>query len=215
MHIPKIQGPDPRNRRVAALIFDSLKLQPIACNNWPEQYPYTPKIQFRIFHTGAYLMLRFEVEEQYTAARVAADNGEVWTDSCVEFFISPDQGGYYNFECSCIGRLLVGFQKARGVETERAPQEIMASVLRFPSLGTEPFAECEGDNRWSLTLAIPPRALFKHTFTEWSGLTASANLYKCGDGLSHPHFLSWKPIETPKPDFHRPEFFEQIHFNAI
>ena len=33
------------------------------------------------------------------------------------------------------------------------------------------------------------------------------NLYKCGDNLSHPHFLSWQPIDTPQPDFHRPEFF--------
>ena len=37
-------------------------------------------------------------------------------------------------------------------------------------------------------------------------------LYKCGDELPHPHFRSWKSIETEKPDFHRPEFFAEVAF---
>ena len=30
--------------------------------------------------------------------------------------------------------------------------------------------------------------------------------------MSLPHYLSWMPIDTPKPDFHRPEFFGKINF---
>ena len=30
------------------------------------------------------------------------------------------------------------------------------------------------------------------------------------DGTILPHYLSWNPIETPKPDFHRPEFFGEL-----
>ena len=37
--------------------------------------------------------------------------------------------------------------------------------------------------------------------------TLRLNIYKCGDKTAHPHFLSWAPIRTEKPDFHRPEFF--------
>ena len=59
-----------------------------------------------MFHTGDWLMLRFDVAERYTAALVTEDNGEVWTDSCAEFFIAPDTGMYYNFETTCIGRML-------------------------------------------------------------------------------------------------------------
>lgn len=66
-----------------------------------------------------------------------------------------------------------------------------------------------------MVLAIPPQALFMHSLTDWSGLKAKVNLYKCGDKLSQPHFLSWKPISAPKPDFHLPEFFEQIKFSKI
>ena len=38
------------------------------------------------------------------------------------------------------------------------------------------------------------------------------NLYKCGDSLARPHYLSWQPVATPHPDFHRPEFFKPVLF---
>lgn len=215
MQIRKITGVVPIDKRAVETAFGELEPQPIACCNWPKQFPYTPQVVFRMFHTGSYLMLRFDVEERWTAARVTEDNGEVWTDSCVEFFIAPDDSGYYyNFECTCIGRLLLGFRKERAHATHASP-EILASVLRTPSLGPRPFPEHEGDNRWSVVLAIPPQALFMHSLTDWSGVQASVNLYKCGDKLSQPHYLSWKPITAPKPDFHLPGFFEQIKFSKI
>ena len=46
----------------------------------------------------------------------------------------------------------------------------------------------------------------------FDGLQARGNFYKCGDGLPVPHFVSWAPIDTPNPDFHRPEFFDTICF---
>ena len=36
--------------------------------------------------------------------------------------------------------------------------------------------------------------------------------YKCGDKLQTPHFLSWAPIDLPKPKFHCPEFFGELVF---
>jgi hypothetical protein len=45
-----------------------------------------------------------------------------------------------------------------------------------------------------------------------SGLRAKANFYKCGDGLTVPHFVTWAPISTEKPDYHRPEFFDWLEF---
>ena len=90
MEIRKITGVVPADKRAVEAAFDSIEPQPVACCNWPEQYPYAPEVSFRMFHTGAYLMLRFDVAERWTMARVTEDNGEVWTDSCVEFFIAPE-----------------------------------------------------------------------------------------------------------------------------
>ena len=39
----------------------------VACNNWPADFPYAPQVGFRIFHTGADLLLRFDVAERCTA----------------------------------------------------------------------------------------------------------------------------------------------------
>lgn len=213
MEIRKITGVAPEDTAAVERAFDSLGAQSIACCNWPEQFPYAPQVTFRMFHTGDYLMLRFDVAERYTAALVTEDNGEVWTDSCVEFFIAPDGNGFYNFEATSIGRLLLAHRTARTENVRHAAPEVLAAIRRMPSLPAEPFAEREGDNRWTLTLAIPPQALFAHTISDWSGVEARMNLYKCGDRLSHPHFLSWQPIETEKPDFHRPKFFRPVYFS--
>ncbi len=184
----------------------------IACNNWPADFPCAPQVGFRIFHTGGDLLLRFDVEERYTAARTLDDNGPVWTDSCVEFFFRPEGNGcYYNFECNCIGTLLVGHRQDRD-HAEHAPAETLRTVRRRATYPHATLPETEGDNRWTLTLVIPASALFRDRIVSWDSMKGAMNLYKCGDGLSQPHYLSWRPIETPKPDFHRPEYFEPVFF---
>ena len=154
MEIRKIAGIVPDDRAAVDETFAGIEPRPVACCNWPAEFPYAPEVSFRMFHTGDWLMLRFDVAERYTAALVTEDNGEVWTDSCAEFFIAPDEGMYYNFETTCIGRMLLGARKSR-TEAEHASPEVLAGVKRYTTLPGEPFAEREGDNRWSL--AFPPR----------------------------------------------------------
>lgn len=179
--------------------------------NWPDGYPAAPKVSLRIAHNGTEIFLKYAVEEQYTMALVEQDNGRVWTDSCVEFFIAFDQTGYYNFEFTCIGKALLHFN-VPGSESEHAPVGLMESIGRLGSLGSEPFAERTGDNRWTLTVVIPVGSFFRHGIVSLKGVEARANFYKCGDDLSVPHFLSWSPIEFPKPNFHLPAFFGKIKF---
>ncbi len=212
MKIRKIIGITPGDTKAIEDAFSTITPEKIGCCNWPAEFPYTPEVRFRMFHTGSLLMLRYEVAEKYTAARVTEDNGEVWTDSCAEFFIAPDNTGYYNIEATCIGKILISNRKSRTEGVIPAAQEIMDKVVRIPSLGSEPFEERTGDNRWTLTLAIPPQTLFRHEIIDWSGLKARMNLYKCGDNLSEPHFLSWQPISTEHPDFHVPEYFAEVEF---
>ena len=40
--------------------------------------------------------------------------------------------------------------------------------------------------------------------------TMRANFYKCGDQSTVVHYSTWNPVETEKPDYHRPEFFGKI-----
>jgi hypothetical protein len=185
-------------------------LHTIGCVDWPAEFPARPDVLFAIAHTGGEMLLKFFVNEEYTLARVTEDNGEVWTDSCVEFFISFDQTGYYNLECTCIGKALLGFRKERENFVHATPA-VMHTIRRNPSLGIEPFAE-RRNQQWTLEVSVPATAFFKHDIGDLSGVTARANFYKCGDNLTVPHFLSWQPIDNPTPDFHIELFFGDIKF---
>lgn len=180
--------------------------------NWPDAYPYKPRVEFAAAHTGDALLLHYRVEEQSVRAIARQDHEHIWEDSCVEFFCMPAGDGiYYNVECNCTGKLLVAVGKDRN-ERLAAPAEIMQSIDRWASLGTTPFDTRLEPTKWELALRLPIATFFKHKFDSFDGLTASGNFYKCGDCLPVPHFISWNPITTENPDFHRPEFFGQIKF---
>ncbi len=179
--------------------------------NWPDEYPYVPKVDLTLWHDGLFLYLEFNVTERYTLGAVQDDNGECWTDSCVELFIAPDDSGYYyNFEFTCTGKLLLGYRPGREGAVI-APLRVIDSVVRQASLGNKPVGLLE-DCSWNLKVKLPVTALFKHNLKEWSGLKAKANIYKCGNKLPERHFISYAPINTPEPDFHRPEYFVPMEF---
>lgn len=194
-------------------LFDEEKIDftPIECVNW-DAYPYKPKVNFRIAHTESAVLLHFKVREASVRARYKEDNSAVWTDSCIEFFLAPDGDGiYYNVECNCIGTILVGVGATRDGR-EHAPEETTKLVQRWASLGHDAFDERILDTDWEVALIIPYEVFFKHQIRSLDGKEIKANFYKCGDELQTPHFLSWKPIETEKPDFHRPDFFGVLEF---
>ena len=99
-----------------------------------------------------------------------------------------------------------------GVPKEPAPTEVLKSVLRYPSLGTECFPIRTGEHCWSVIEVIPATALFRSGTDKFDGKRMTANFYKCGDELPTPHFISWAPIEWKEPSFHRPEFFGELVF---
>ncbi|MGL5683048.1 MAG: carbohydrate-binding family 9-like protein [Marinifilaceae bacterium] len=196
------------NLEAATQLLSALPHNTINNVNWPVQYPYKPSVAFTAAYNDNYLFIHFSVDEQSTRAKAAVDGGDVWCDSCVEFFFSPDTKCYYNFEFNCIGTMLLGFRN--GTESERATSDVMQHVKRYTTLEAVPFDEKMGQTHWELTVAIPATALYKHNFQTWKGVTGTANFYKCGDDLSQPHFISWNPIHFEKPNFHLPEFFGEF-----
>ena len=178
--------------------------------NWPKEFPYCPKMQFGIAHTGEEFLIHYCVEEQSVRAVAQKDNDNVWEDSCAEFFISPAADGlYYNIECNCAGTLLLGVGEGRN-NRQLAVPEITRQIDRWASLGRTPFDTRDQPTRWELALRIPYTVFFRHNITSLDGLTLKGNFYKCGDKLPVPHFISWNPIGTPTPDFHCPQFFGKL-----
>ncbi|MDR2496136.1 MAG: hypothetical protein LBD21_03325 [Tannerellaceae bacterium] len=177
--------------------------------NWKE-FPYMPVAVFDIARGDDSLFIRFFVKGMSLKATCEADGSPVYTDSCVEFFMQrPGERTYRNFEFNCIG---VCDASRRVSKTEKASisQAEYASISRYSSLPTEAFEEIKGIHAWELTVAIP----FRVMDIEPGHLPEkiSANFYHCADGTELPRFISWNPIHTPAPDFHRPEFFGELHF---
>lgn len=202
----------PEGEAVPALLdANNIAFHPIDVVNWNE-YPYKPEVSFRIAHTGKEILLHYKVKEASIRAVADKDNGRVWEDACVEFFVSPDgDNSYYNFECNCIGNLLI----QGGVVNEPRPMaspEVLAMVKRWSSLGNKPFEERIGECSWELTMVIPVTAFFKHSLNSFNGKKMKGNFYKCGDKLQTPHFLSWSPIHLERPMFHCPGFFGMLTF---
>lgn len=175
----------------------------ITCLNWKD-FPYMPSVDFFVGHSAEKLFIRFEVEEANAKAVSLEANGPVWEDSCVEFFVkAPDDDHYFNFETNCIGTGLAARRLSRENSKFLSPEQ-MAQVVRRSSLPHE--VTDIKDCKWSLELEIPFSVLGCTSYPK----ALEANFYKCGDKTAITHFVSWSPIETIKPDFHRPEFFGHL-----
>ena len=189
---------------------ENIDFQEINHVNWAVDYPYKPLVRFRIACCKDGFLLHYKVEEKAVRAHYGEDNGDVWTDSCVEFFSIPGNDGvYYNLECNCIGTILLGVGSGKQGR-QRASQAILDTIGRWSSLGCLPFETRMGETSWQVALTIPYRAFFQHDVQMRPGTRFLANFYKCGDNLPTPHFLSWSPIDLPKPNFHCPEFFREV-----
>ena len=175
--------------------------------NWPSDYPYAPFAHGRIARTEDALVVDFRVSGLDLRARNLEDNQQQWEDSCVEFFVEdPDGSLYYNFEINPLGKVLAARGASRTGRVQR-PREEMQQILRTAQLEGEQDFE-GGIWNWRVTLVIP----FELIGVDSEALPEQlrANFYKCGDKTAHPHYVSWNPVETPAPDFHRPEYFGQL-----
>ncbi len=129
------------------------------------------------------------------------DGEAVWQDSCVEIFLKmlSGNGEYANFEFNSKGVCYAARGKDRQNRIELSKSEY-AQIIRKPS-----GVFTEGDFcKWALSVQIPGILLGAK---DCDLQNIEGNLYKCADHAAKPHYLSAFSINTPKPDFHRPEFF--------
>jgi len=179
--------------------------------NWKE-YNYKPEVAFSIAYSDHEIFLKYYITENYFKAEKTETNQMVCEDSCIEFFVSPeDDGIYYNLEFNGIGTCLMGSGTGR-VDLTRANPEIISKIRRLTSAGEKPVKEKVGKFEWTVTIAIPFEVFFLHKIIDLEGKTFRANFYKCGDMLTVPHYVTWNPVGTEKPDYHQPKYFGLLKF---
>ena len=180
----------------------------------PDHFPRT-EMKMRYDQKNIYVI--FKVEDKYVKAIAKETNGKVWEDSCVEFFFSPgpdSESGYFNLETNCIGTFLlqyhnyianddgfVGAQDIQGIEIKTSIDQDLTEEY------TEPLT-------WYIEYRLPHSFLLNYLpyAPPGPGVKWRANFYKCADKTSHPHWLTWAPVDFPEPKFHLPEFFGWLEF---
>jgi hypothetical protein len=179
--------------------------------NWPKQYNYRPITNFYLARSNQSIFIKFNVRGNVLKAVYSLDQKSVHEDSCVEFFCKLPENNYYtNFEFNCIGTCSASKRKGRYDDVVMFDTDEMQTIKRLPSIARKAFKELSGYFEWDLTVEIPfaligidPENLPEKLF---------ANFYKCADDTDSPHFVSWSPVKTENPDFHRPEFFGELLF---
>jgi hypothetical protein len=192
-----------------ALMVEKATSGAIDVVNW-EAYRHRPDVKFYAAYAASSLYLLFDVCEDAVRAVNTAFHSPVYQDSCVEFFVQrPGQPVYRNFEFNCIGTVLAAVRESR-TSFHYLPREAEETIGIHTSLPREPLVR-NTPCRWQLLTEIP-FVLLDIPESQPVGITLRANFYKCGDETPTPHFLSWNPVQTEQPDFHRPEYFGEIVF---
>jgi hypothetical protein len=187
----------------------------------PNSSDHHPKVAFRMLYDPEWVYLIFRVEDRFVRCVQTEFNGSVCRDSCTEFFVEPVAGkGYFNFEVNCGGTMLVyyiedatrdgeGFVKSVALTPEDAAQ-----VRIYHSMPQVVEPEITEPVTWYNELHFPLALLEKYAgnIGNPAGQLWRANLYKCGDETSHPHWGTWAPIEGES--FHVPQYFAPLVFGA-
>jgi hypothetical protein len=207
----KLKSADPDLKEISDWLDKQNEKLMIDIINWKE-YNYKPEVAVSLAYSNKEIFLKYYITENYFKAEKTETNQRVCEDSCVEFFVSPeDDGVYYNLEFNGIGTCLMGTGTARE-NSVRAYPEIISKIRRMTSVGNLPVKERVGEFKWTITIAIPFKVFFHHKVKELKGKTFRANFYKCGDTLSVPHYVTWNPIGTENPDYHQPKYFGLLKF---
>ncbi len=180
----------------------------------PEHYP---KTEVKLAWGSEGVSVMFRVSDRYVRAVAQKHQESVCGDSCVEFFFTPglDLGmGYFNLEVNCGGTMLFHFHPAGqkdGIELATTDCDRIELTHSMPRI-VDP--EIEAPLTWTVQYTIPLSLLSR--FCEVSaprpGVSWRANFYKCADKTSHPHWLTWSPVDFPSPNFHLPHSFGELVF---
>jgi len=190
----------------------------------PTSVRVRPQTRFRMLFDDENLHLIFQVHDPFVHSVHTALHDNVCRDSCVEFFVEPLPGfGYFNFEVNCGGTLLlfhIDDPSRRGSDEnfrmlEKVPKKLIDTFGIYHSMPRVVDPPIDKWTDWTIQLCIP-FAFFREYIPQLpnpAGSTWRANLYKCG--TERGHWASWAPMHEEELNFHRPEFFVPICFDAV
>lgn len=185
-------------------------------NHMGDSPEHFPRVQFKVGYDDDAIRVMFRVEDRFVRATRTQYQDSVCLDSCVEFFFSPgdsDDQGYFNLEVNCVGTALFEFHPD-GENGEAVPVAESPDLKAITTLTGTVDPEEPGPLVWLAECLVPLSLLDQYTAVAKPAKDVAwrANFYKCADESSHPHWLTWAPVEWYRPAFHKPEFFGTLRF---
>lgn len=167
---------------------------------------YKPSCKVYATYNEQYLLLRFFSDETALYVKTMKDDGAVYMDNCMEFFVRPfaDDPHYFNFECNPLAKMIIGYQTKRGdglhiTEQFKSSLAVQTGIL--------------DQSGWWVEYKIPAKLfekVLKRNFVFEKGMTLLGNFYCCAEHTEIEHFGCWSNIDLPSPEFHCPAFFGKI-----
>jgi hypothetical protein len=179
---------------------------------------HQPHTQAKVAYDDRALYVIFRVEDRYVRAVAQKHQDQVCLDSCAEFFFTPGADasvGYFNMEVNCSGTLLLYHQTSPACIGQTVVSEADCNRIEMHAgLPKIIDPEIKDPVTWTVAYAIPLDVLktYAPVAEPAPGVIWRANFYKCADRTSHPHWLTWAPVDLMQPNFHRPDFFGTLAF---
>lgn len=181
---------------------------------------HRPAVEVKALWTDDGLFVFFRVQDKFIRCLRTDYQSSVCKDSCIEFFVEPKENrGYFNFEISCGGAMLLYYmdypdkEKGELKLIEAVPYSLAETVRIYHSMPKVVYPEVEFETTWKVEYFIPFR-LFEHylgPLGKIAGQVWRGNFYKCADECSHPHWASWAHLHG-KVSFHVPQYFAPLQF---
>ena len=173
---------------------------------WDEN-GYKPDVNFELSVSDTAFHLHIIAHEKNPKRVETRQLHHVHLDSCVEWFVifDPENNDrYFNFEFNANGVIYAALGPNRQNRTLITPDDVDAMDIHSNIM----------DDQWTIDFKVPFTLIRKYvpSFEYKEGITILSNFYKCGDQTEYPHFGVWNPVNLPKADFHRPEFFGKVTF---
>ncbi len=184
-------------------VWDEVCEKSLDFSNWDSEIHYDTFFKL-CFVKEKGILLRMRTNETKLRTVNTGRDGNVWEDSCMEFFLCPfsHREEYLNFEMNPNGAWLCQYGKGReGRVFLKTLTDCEATVK----------ADVNNDG-WCLELFVPCHLITEVFGEEYrpEACTVKGNFYKCGDMTEIPHYDSFSKMTTLPPGFHNPDCFAEI-----
>lgn len=186
--------------------------------NYMGQKPqHFPKTYAKLLYDSNNIYVFFKVKDNYIRAIAQQTHGQVWGDSCVEFFFLPDTNQkdvYFNLETNCGGTIYFRYNDLSNNIKRLVDVSDCEKIKVYHSLPKMIEQEIAKPTVWYLSYKLPFSVISNYNKIQSprSGVVWKANFYKCADQSSHPHWLTWSTVDYQTPKFHLPQYFGSLEF---